>query len=279
MDDAIAQDNEYCEHHMIQRGSSDNIRTFSGRSLFGSQPTHPRMVHRTLPNFLAGLLLLLLLPGCYISSKGQAKYYERAKRAPFEAVIVPGVPFEGGQWSYVMQMRVHWAVHLYQQGLAKNLVFSGAAVYSPYVEAKIMALYAEQLGVPRANILLETQAEHSTENLFNGFEVARDRGLKGRIGFASDPFQTALLRGLAKRMERELHADIDPVPVVFTELNVANLSTPSIDPSSAFVPGFVSIKEREGFFKRILGTSGAHLDWDRARAENAQGRVPEGNMR
>jgi len=232
-----------------------------------------RMKQHAIPMLITTALVLLLLPGCYISGKGQAKYYERAKEAPFDAVVVPGVPFEGGQWSYIMQMRVHWAVHLYKRGLTKNIVFSGGAVYSPYVEATIMGLYAEQLGVPRANILLETQAEHSTENLFNGFEVARDHGLQGRIGFASDPFQTALLRGLAKRMERQLHADIDPVPVVFTELNVANLSTPIIDPSSAFMPGFVSIKEREGLFKRLLGTSGADLDWDRARAElaNAEG--------
>ncbi|MBK8338964.1 MAG: YdcF family protein [Flavobacteriales bacterium] len=179
------------------------------------------------------------------------------------------MPFEGVQWSYIMQMRVHWAVHLYKQGITKNIVFSGGAVYSPYEEAAIMGLYAEQLGVPRAHILLEGQAEHSTENLFNGFEVARDHGLMGRIGLASDPFQTAMLRGLAKRMERQLHADIDVVPVVFTELNVANLSTPVIDPSTAFRTGFVSIKEREGLFKRLLGTSGANLDWDRARAERS----------
>ena len=237
------------------------------------------MKQRALPLLVFSLVVLSLLPGCYISSKGQAKLYERAKEAPFDAVIVPGVPFEGEQWSYIMQMRVHWAVHLYKKGLTKNIVFSGGAVYSPYVEGTIMGLYAEQLGVPRSNILLEKRAEHSTENLFNGFEVARDHGLSGRIGLASDPFQTAMLRGLAKRMERKLNADIDLVPVVFTELNVANLSTPAIDPTPAFMTGFVSIKEREGFFKRILGTSGANLDWDRARAEGLNSRDTNGGMR
>lgn len=225
------------------------------------------MFIRSILHLLGAALVAGSLASCAMTNKGQARLYKQAtEAAPFDAVVVPGVPFEGSEWQSIMKMRVHWAVKLYERGLAKNLIFSGSAVYTPYVEATIMGLYAEQLGVPRAHILLETRAEHSTENLFNSYLLARDRGMK-RIALASDPFQSWMLRGLARRMERQLGADIEMVPVVFKDLFSTELGTPVIDPSPAYVLEFEALPEREGFFKRFKGTSGANLDWERAGAE------------
>ncbi len=216
--------------------------------------------------FLGALVLATGLSSCALTNKGQARLYEKARAsAPYDAIVVPGVPFEGGQWQDLMKMRVHWAVKLYERGMTRNIIFSGAAVYTPYVEATIMGLYAEQLGVPREHILLETRAEHSTENLFNGYLLARERGMR-HIAFASDPVQSWLLGGLARRMRRRLGADIDMVPLVFKDMTVSNLSTPVIDPTPAYVSPFVPLPEREGAIKRFRGTGGANLDWDRARA-------------
>ena len=237
--------------------------------MFDEDNTGPMNLHSFLPT-VGALALVASLSSCAMTNKGQARLYQKAElSAPYDAVVVPGVPFEGGQWQDIMKMRVHWAVKLYERGLTRNIIFSGSAVYTPYVEATIMGLYAEQLGVPRENIFLETRAEHSTENLFNSYMLARDRGMK-RIALASDPFQSWMLRGLAKRMERQLGADIDMLPVVFKDLFSGSLSTPAIDPAPAYVQEFVSLPERENFFKRFLGTSGNNLDWDRARADAAR---------
>lgn len=232
---------------------------------------HRDLMHRPRAMAIAALVALVVgLSSCALTNKGQARLYEKAKSAaPYDAIVVPGVPFEGGQWQDLMKMRVHWAVKLYERGMTRNIIFSGAAVYTPYVEAAIMGLYAEKLGVPRARILLETRAEHSTENLFNGYLLARDHGMR-HVAFTSDPVQSWLLGGLAKRMRRRLGADIDMVPVVFKDLPIGSLSTPAIDPTPAYVSPFIPLPEREGAFKRFRGTGGANLDWDRARAGTGQ---------
>jgi len=51
---------------------------------------------------------------------------------------------------------VLWASFLYKQGVIRNIIFSGGAVYTPYYEAKVMGLYAQRLGIPKEHIFYET---------------------------------------------------------------------------------------------------------------------------
>src|SRR5687768_9670260 len=89
---------------------------------------------------------VILLQACQFSKKTAQRLYNEAGKQQFDVVIVPGVPFENKLWSRTMKGRVYWAKHLYEKGITKNLIFSGGAVYSPYTEAEIMALYATALG-------------------------------------------------------------------------------------------------------------------------------------
>ena len=57
--------------------------------------------------------------------------------------------------------RVVWAVYLHRIGVTRRIIMSGSAVYSPWVEAKVMREYAVALGVPREDVLIEDRAEHS----------------------------------------------------------------------------------------------------------------------
>ncbi|QQR85462.1 MAG: YdcF family protein [Flavobacteriales bacterium] len=208
------------------------------------------------------LLLALLFNGCVITNP--AKYYAAAEaKKPYDAVIVPGVPFNGVAWDSTMKLRVHWAVHLYEQGIARNLIFSGGAVYTPYLEANIMSLYAQQLGVPPEHCHLDPIAEHSTENLFYGWRKGRALGFT-RMAVATDIFQSKMTKAFGKKMERRLGAVIDIIPVVWdTRKGPLNLSDPVIDPSSARMMGaFVSILDREKFWKRFRGTLGKNVDWE-----------------
>src|SRR4051812_801624 len=103
---------------------------------------------------------------CIFFRRSAKRLYSRAeKKKPYDAIIVPGVPYESslGKWSDIMKMRVHWSYHLYKEGIAKNIIYTGGAVYTPYVESKIMSMYGEALGVPKENIFIESKAEHSTE--------------------------------------------------------------------------------------------------------------------
>ncbi|MFN3402699.1 MAG: YdcF family protein [Cytophagaceae bacterium] len=199
---------------------------------------------------------VLLLSGCSV-------YYDKFYTDPekcfkvscnhcYDAVIIPGFPHQKGGWSRTVQERVHWAVYLYKNGIAKNLIFSGAAVYTPYVEARIMAMYAEQLGVSKEHILIEEQAEHSTENLYFSYVMAQKNGLN-KIALASHPAQSSFLKSFPKKFKLK---DLDFIPIVNDTLIKLELNEPIIEEEKALVPNFVSLVERENVVKRLFGTRG-----------------------
>lgn len=196
----------------------------------------------------------ILISSCMSPTKSFKLY---ADKQSYDAIIVPGVPFENGVWSDIMKIRVHWAVYLYKKGIAKNIVFSGSSVYSPYVESKIMALYAEELGVAQYNIFTEERAEHSSENLYYSYKIAQKNGFK-KIALATDPFQGAFLKGFANKILLE---DIGFLPIVFDTLKTLEMNTPIINPESAYISDFVSIVERENASKRFQGTMGKFIKY------------------
>lgn len=176
---------------------------------------------------------------------------------PFDAVIVPGVPFDTA-WSDVMRARVLWSYHLYTQGLTKNIIFSGSAVYSPYIEARIMAEYAKKLGVPAEHVFTEERAEHSTENVFYSYYMAKDLGFQ-KVALATDPFQSKMVRSFAKRKK----LDLAFVPAIFDTIHTYydDMGAIAIDPTGAKVEDFVALPDREGFWKRFAGTMGKNLKY------------------
>ncbi len=211
---------------------------------------------------------LWLLPGivyplvsflsCSYSNKAARKLYAQAAQKKYDVIIVPGVPFENGSWSRTMKGRVYWSKYLYEQGVAKNIIYSGSAVYSPYCEAEIMALYATALGIPREHIFTETHAQHSTENLYYSYQQAKKLGFK-TIALASDPFQTKALRRFARK---RVSASLGFIPMVTDTMKKLEpgMVNPSIDQQQAFRPDFVSLVKREGFWKRLRGTLGKNID-------------------
>ncbi len=215
---------------------------------------------RRLCLYSSASFLVILFSSCLYSSKTQHKLFTAVEKEQFDAIIVPGVPFENELWDRVMKGRVYWAKYLYDRGIAKNIIFSGGAVYTPYYEASIMALYAEALGIPKKHIYTETRAEHSTENVYYSYRLAKKLGFN-RIAVASDPFQTKTLR-------KYIHKKIDPgVPVIPFVVDTLKLIEPTmIDPpidfQKAFKKDFISIKKREGFFKRWRGTRGKNITYE-----------------
>ncbi len=203
--------------------------------------------------------MILVIPFVMFQVACQSAYkaYEIAEpNMPFDAIIVPGVPFDSA-WSNVMKMRVLWSVELYKKGVTNKVIYSGSSVYTPYVEAEIMALYAEKLGIPRTDIIIESRAEHSTENLWFGNMLAEKRGWTN-IALATDPFQNAMLRSFANRKD----IPMDFVPVIIDQLKpIFDKTDVTIDPTSAFVAEFVALPDRESRSKRFMGTMGLNIDY------------------
>lgn len=204
------------------------------------------------------LLNLLFISSCSLSSKACKKLYDRASEDQFDMIIVPGVPFSDGKWSRTMKGRVYWAKFLFDKGIAKNIMFSGAAVYSPYIEGEIMSLYAQAIGVPKEHIYVEAKAEHSTENIYYSYQKSRELGF-AKIALASDPFQAKMLK---KFTRKKVSPNIKLIPFVVDTLKKMepNMTDPEINFQQAFVPGFVPITKKEGLWKRLKGTMGKNID-------------------
>ena len=157
-----------------------------------------------------------------------------------------------------MKGRVYWSKYLYDKGITKNVIYSGAAVYSPYYESKIMALYAEKIGIQTENIFIDTLAQHSTENVYYSYKKARSLGFE-RIALASDPFQTKMLKRFTRKV---VSPDVGLIPFDADTLLAMQpeMIDPEIDYQKAFVKDFISLPQRKKFLERFKGTQGKDID-------------------
>jgi uncharacterized SAM-binding protein YcdF (DUF218 family) len=200
------------------------------------------------------LAAAMLLTHCTFKRYAEKSYARAKKEKPFDVIIVPGVPYEKENTTMVMKMRIYWAKHLYDSGYTRNIIFSGAAVYSPFVEGLAMKTIADSLGIPREHLYAETKAEHSTENIYYSWKLAKELGFK-KIALATDPYQSGLLRSFTRRYCPGVKA----IPIVFGMMDIGSKTLPVIDTTSCHSQEFVSILEREGFWQRFRGTMGKRV--------------------
>ncbi len=184
------------------------------------------------------------------------KIYKRSIRyAPYDAIIVPGVPYNGNGWSDIMKMRIYWSYLLYQKGITKHIIYSGGAVYTPWYESVAMKLFAEKLGIPDSVIFTDTIAEHSTENVWYSYKLARKQGFK-KIALATDPMQTYMVL----KFKTDNGLNIRSLPIIFEQIDTfMKLKPPEIISEYAYKSNFISIEERENKFKQFMGTLGLNI--------------------
>ncbi|WP_343632007.1 YdcF family protein [Fluviicola sp.] len=210
-----------------------------------------------LLSIITFLSLPVFLGGCFLfapsAQKTNRKYLQKA---PYDAIIVPGVPYDGKHWSEAMRNRVQWSNYLYKKGIAKNIIYSGSAVYTEYEEAHIMALYGEALGIPKEHIFMDPRSEHSTENVYYSYRLAKKQGFQ-KIALATDPFQLNGMRQFIKKFE----LPVDLLPIVKDTLLKQDLREPTINPDAAKRPNFVSIVNRQSKWQRLRGTFGQYICW------------------
>ena len=187
----------------------------------------------------------------------QRKYYKKAiVHQPFDAVIVPGYPFKGRGYEAILKMRILWAKYLYDNGITKNFIFSGSAVYTPYIESEILKLMAIEVGIDTSVIFLEKEAEHTTENVYNSLKIAKKKAWKN-IALATDNMQISIVKRYIKKNKiniKYLAVDIliiDSLDKVLPEI--------IINDSLAFVKNFKPITETQTFKYRWRGTQGKNI--------------------
>jgi uncharacterized SAM-binding protein YcdF (DUF218 family) len=202
------------------------------------------------------IFTVILLQACYLlgpSPRKRLKQCEKIK--PIDVAIVPGLPLYHGQWDTLLKTRMLWSVYLYKKGYVKNIIFSGNAVYTKWREGCCMADIAKKLGVKEEHIFVDTLAEHSTENLFYGNELAKQKGFK-TVALASDPFQCGMLHKFArKKMETKIHF----LPVIFDSIQNDFYVNVILDTTLNTKPNFIPLEERQSQTQRLKGTRGRNI--------------------
>ena len=203
-------------------------------------------------------LLIIIGCSCSFSAKTTVRYFNKAKTRHYDMIAVPGVPFTETGWDSTMKARVYWSKYLYDHGIAKNIMYSGSSVYSPYHEGEIMAMYAIAIGIPKEHVFTEIKAEHSTENLYYVYLKAKKSGFT-KIALATDPFQAKQLRRFARV---KISKEVGNIPIVIDSLTAMQpfMINPKIDYIKAFNKDYIPLKDRESFWKRFRGTMGKNID-------------------
>ena len=137
----------------------------------------------------------------------------------------------------------------------KNIIVSGSAVHTPYVESKVYALYLIELGINPDHIIIEDRAEHSLENVFYSMEIAKAHGFE-RVAVVSDKAHSFMMKYLAKKFDHEIDADFIPAKWRYVIRKYWNKFDLNIDYSKAYQKGFVPMAVKKTETQRKVGTSG-----------------------
>lgn len=204
---------------------------------------------------LTVILLLILIYGCNVTKIANRMSAEGIAKGPYDVIIVPGIAYDTAkQQTNGFNARIIWAKQLYDRKLTKNIIFSGAACYSPYVEGQTMKMIAEAMGVPSQNVFCEVKAEHGKENVYYSWLLAQKLGFK-KVALAADPYQAFFLEGFIQANI----PDMGILPMSTDSLKKFYLPVPAIDASPAFVKDFVPLNKRESFGTRIKHTNHNNL--------------------
>jgi uncharacterized SAM-binding protein YcdF (DUF218 family) len=200
-------------------------------------------------------ILIAFVAGCNVAKVAERMTAQHLPQAPYDAIVVPGIAYDTTkQQTNGFNARIIWAKMLYDRGVAKNIIFSGNACYSPYVEGTAMKLIAEKMGVPANHVFAETQAEHGKENVYYGWLMAQQLGFK-KVALAADPYQAFFLEGFIQTNM----PDMGILPMSADTLKKLYLPVPAIDATPAYVPNFIPLNKRESFSTRIKHTNHNNL--------------------
>jgi len=208
---------------------------------------------------IALLLLAITCGSCFFVGPSHIKRLRMAvKDGPVDVAIVPGFPFNNGRWDTLLKSRILWSLYLYKKGIIRNIIYSGNAVYTPYMEGKSMALYAYALGIDPAHIFVDTIAEHSTENLYYGYQMAKKLGFT-KIAIATDPFQCYMLYKFSKK---HFKTEFFFLPIIYDSISAYTSLDPVVDTKPAYVDSFVPIDTRMNYTERMKGTMGKGIKYE-----------------
>ena len=95
----------------------------------------------------------------------------------FDTIIVLGYPANpDGSVSPDQRARTLEGVREYKAGVAPHIIFTGTAAHNHFVEAHVMAQFAESQGVPASAVIEEPQAQNTIQNAYYSVTIMRTHG-------------------------------------------------------------------------------------------------------
>jgi uncharacterized SAM-binding protein YcdF (DUF218 family) len=95
----------------------------------------------------------------------------------FDTIIVLGTPATpDGAPSPEQRERVLEGIREYRSGVAPHLIMTGGPAHNQFVEAHVMAQFAESQGVPASDILEEGQAQNTIQNIYYSAQIMHRQG-------------------------------------------------------------------------------------------------------
>jgi hypothetical protein len=110
--------------------------------------------------------------------------------ARHEVIIVLGCPNNtDGTPAFCQTERADIAVALQAAGYGDRFITTGGAVHNQYVEAQTLHDLLVARGVPDDHIVLETQAQHTDENIYYSAQIMIARGWQNALVVSEDAGQ------------------------------------------------------------------------------------------
>lgn len=163
--------------------------------------------------FCALGLLVVFMFACLIS---YVWYYAQERSVkPAPASIVLGAAAWGNKPSPVFRERIAHAVHLYQNNVTQQLIFTGGALRDDMPsEGEVGALWAIKLGVAPEDTAYETTSRDTWHNLKNAKVILQHKDIDSVI-LVSDYFHLAR----AGIMARDLNLEVQLSPTPTSKFN------------------------------------------------------------
>ena len=135
----------------------------------------------------------------------------RDEAGPADAIVVLGAAAYDAVPSPVFEARIEHGLHLFGEGLAARLIFTGGygGGGARFAESQVARRYALRQGVPDKAILIESLSRNTHDNLRQARRLMQDHGLHTAI-VVSDPLHMARALRLARREGIRAHGSATP---------------------------------------------------------------------
>jgi len=171
-----------------------------------------RLSRRKFTLLIAGVLgvylLLFYTPFIWFLAS-PLKISQPLKEADCIVVFGGGVG-ESGNAGQGYEERVQYAVRLYEEDFAKNIIFSSGYSYA-FKETDVMKALAVSLGVPEKAILVESEAANTYQNVLFTKKIIDQKGWKN-ILLVSSPYHMRRVQFVFKNIDSGINITYTPLP-------------------------------------------------------------------